>query len=124
MNDKKPRILIVEDEFLPAIHLRTVLEREGHEILGPVSTGRDAEALARSGNPDIILMDIRLAGDEDGIAAARRIAEFSAAALIFMSGYQENIFRERAMELKPLAFLVKPVLLKDLKAIIDKYPRR
>lgn len=116
----KHRILIAEDEFLPAAHLRSVLSRAGHEIIGTVATARECIELARTREPDIILLDIRLAGDLDGIEAARRIREFSSAGLIFMSGYQELSFRERAMETGPLAFLVKPILLKDIEAVLGE----
>ncbi|MEI6875495.1 MAG: response regulator, partial [Spirochaetota bacterium] len=114
-------ILLVEDEYLPAIHLKTVLGRAGHEIIGPASTSTEALALARSSKPDIILMDIRLAGQDDGIETARLIGEFSGAKVIFMSGYQERELRDKAMLLGPLAFLVKPVLLKDIQAAISKF---
>ena len=116
----KRKILIAEDEFLPAAHLRAVLSRAGHEIVGTVATARDCIELAREKAPDTILLDIRLAGDLDGIEAARQIREFSKADIIFMSGYQEMSFQERAMETGPLAFLIKPVLLKDIEAILGE----
>ena len=116
----KRKILIAEDEFLPAAHLRAVLSRAGHEIVGTVATARDCIDIARAKSPDVILLDIRLAGDLDGIEAARQIREFSKVDIVFMSGYQEMSFRERAMETGPLAFLIKPVLLKDIEAILDK----
>jgi len=117
MNMKK-KILIAEDEFLPAAHLRAVLSRAGHEIVGTVATARDCVESARDKTPDVILLDIRLAGDMDGIEAARLIREFSNAEIVFMSGYQETSFRDRAMETGAVAFLVKPVLLKDIEAFL------
>ena len=121
MGETKPKILIAEDEFLPATHLRIMLGRAGHEIVGPVSTARECVEEARLAKPDLILLDIRLAGEADGIDAAREIRTFdSDIDIIFMSGYQEAALRERAMAQKPLAFLVKPVLLKDIQAIMDR----
>jgi DNA-binding NarL/FixJ family response regulator len=121
MSDKKPSILLVEDEYLPGIHLKTMLVREGHEVYGPAASADEAIGLAKSKKPDVILMDIRLAGAEDGIETARTIRDFCDAALIFMSGYQERVVREKAMTLSPLAFLVKPVMLRDIKAILARY---
>jgi YesN/AraC family two-component response regulator len=121
MNEKKPSILIVEDEFLPGVHLKTVLAKEGHHVLGPATTAVDAERIALESRPEIILMDIRLAGHEDGIELARKLRETYEVAIIFMSGYQESIFKDRAMAVSPLAFLIKPVLLRDLKAVIERY---
>ncbi|MFZ4615661.1 MAG: response regulator [Rectinemataceae bacterium] len=70
---------------------------------------------------DLILLDIRLAGEADGIDAAREIRSFDAEIdIIFMSGYQEAELRERAMAHRPLAFLVKPVLLKDIQSIMER----
>ncbi len=116
----KKKILIAEDEFLPAAHLRVALSKAGHEVVGSVATGAECVEAARSASPDLILLDIRLAGDMDGIEAARQIRRFSTASIIFMSGYQEMSFRERAMESSPLAFLVKPILLRDLEAILGR----
>ncbi|HUX37033.1 MAG TPA: response regulator [Rectinemataceae bacterium] len=116
----KRKVLIAEDEFLPATHLRLALSRAGYEVVGSVATGPDCVEAARNSSPDVILLDIRLAGDMDGIEAARLIRQFSTASIVFMSGYQETSFRERAMETSPLAFLVKPILLKDIEDILAK----
>jgi len=121
MNEALPSILIVEDEYLPGLHLKTALGREGHAVYGPATTAQEALEIARQNSPDLVLMDIRLAGAEDGIEAAKRIRESSEVAIIFMSGYQEQQFKDKAMALKPLAFLVKPVLIKDIKAVIARW---
>jgi DNA-binding NarL/FixJ family response regulator len=115
------KILVAEDEFLPAAHLRSILAKAGYEVVGPTSTAEETVNSARANSPDYILLDIRLAGEEDGLSAARRIREFSQVPIIFMSGYQEESYKDRAQVFSPLAFLVKPVLLKDIEGTIQKH---
>src|SRR5688572_20530893 len=66
------RVLIVEDETLVGLGLKSLLERLGHEVVGQASTAAEAIALFRDKNPDIVLMDIRLDGT-DGIELAREL---------------------------------------------------
>jgi DNA-binding NarL/FixJ family response regulator len=117
----KPRtILLVEDEFLACLHLKTVLANRGYEVVGPASSGQEAIDLAARFRPELVLMDIRIAGNIDGIAAASRILELYAVPVIFMSGYQDRDLREKALALKPLAYLVKPVMIRDIESAIEK----
>ena len=101
------RILIVEDEIVLAMALEKMLNAIGYEVIGIVTTGE--EAIERSGRewPDLVAMDIRLAGKMDGIDAAARIEEISGAGIIFMTGYDDEGTRERALALKPLRFHVQ-----------------
>ncbi len=115
----KPKILIVEDEFLIAMDLKTKLIRAGYPVCGPVATGKDAIESTRKEAPGVVLMDIRLMGEMDGIEAARQIGSFSSAIIIFTTGYQMVDLKARAMELKPAAYLNKPVLARDIDAVIQ-----
>jgi two-component system, response regulator PdtaR len=103
------RILIVEDEIVSAMALEKMLNAIGYEVIGIVTTGE--EAIERSGRerPDLVAMDIRLAGKMDGVDAAARIAEESGAGIIFMTGYDDEGTRARALALKPLGFMSKPI---------------
>src|SRR4029077_16017220 len=67
---KKPKILIVEDEGIVAHDIRYILERQGCEITGIAVSGRQAIQQARTQPPDVVLMDIRIQGDLNGIEAA------------------------------------------------------
>ncbi len=73
------------------------------------SSKDEAVALARQANPDYIIMDIRLSGEGDGIDAAREIMSTNDTNVIFITGYSGGGVKERAMELNPHAYLVKPV---------------
>ncbi len=114
-----PNILIVEDEAFTAMSLRLELERAGYKVCNILSTGEQAVSFAESNKPDLILMDIRLAGNIDGIEAAEQIKTSQNLPIIFMSGYDDKSSRQRAQKLNPLSYLVKPVTLGDLTDVIE-----
>jgi two-component system, response regulator PdtaR len=67
----KQKILIVDDELWAALDMEWVVQTLGHEVVGPVATAEKAIELAGSRRPDLVLMDIRLANDSDGVASQR-----------------------------------------------------
>jgi two-component system, response regulator PdtaR len=103
------RILIVEDEIISAMALERMLAGLGCVVIGTVATGEDAIEWAKREAPDLIAMDIRLSGSMDGIEAAEKIEEALGTPIIFMTGYDDKETRERALSLKPLGFMVKPI---------------
>ncbi len=117
--DKKIKILLVEDEFIIAMSLERELVRSGYMVVKTVSSGEKAIEAVRQKETDVILMDIQLAGQIDGIEAAAEIRSFSQVPIIFMTGYSNPEILNRLKELSPLGYLTKPVLIFDLKKIID-----
>jgi len=113
------RILLVEDEAFLAMSLEVMLTGTGYEVCQTVATGEDAVIAVQQESPDVILMDIRLAGDIDGIEAAHQIQTCSETPIIFMTGYSDNAIEERAMKLNPLAYCTKPVRIYELQSILD-----
>jgi two-component system, response regulator PdtaR len=112
------RILLVEDEVLSALYMKAQLAKMGFQALTTLMTGEEAVASAREDRPDLILMDINLAGEMNGIEAIRRIKEGFEVPVIFITGYSDQEIRERAGRLNPLAFLVKPVDIRELGRIV------
>ncbi len=112
-------ILIVEDEVLTAMLLETELKKAGYTVCQQVVTGEEAVSVAQQDSPDIILMDIRLAGEIDGIEATRQIQAFAAIPVIFMTGYPDQETMNRARALHPAAYFMKPVLVAELIAAIE-----
>ncbi len=107
---KKYRILIVEDERLAAEDLSIRLEQHNCEVVGITGTGKDAIALSLEKNPDIIIMDIQLRGNIDGIETARLIHENQAIPVIFATAYGDDAHITLALEnADPYGFLHKPV---------------
>ena len=105
--------------LLAAIHLQMRLNNLGYEVCQPVATGEYAIKSVEKEKPDIVLMDIRLAGEMDGIEAAQEIHSCYGTSIIFMTGYQDEDLMERAQKLKPVAYLIKPVEIYEIESAID-----
>ena len=113
------KLLIVEDECLLALSLETNLRELGYVLCGPVVSGEEAIKRTKIENPDVVLMDIHLAGEMDGIEAARQIRLFSNALIIFITGFSETGLKNRAMELNPAAYLIKPIEALQVQSILN-----
>lgn len=104
------KVLIVEDEAIAALALEKILRKLGYLVCAKVPTGEEALTAAEGLEPDVIIMDIRLAGKLDGIDASLRIRENrNDVAVIFVSAFSDEPTRERAKAANPLAFISKPL---------------
>ncbi len=113
------RILIVEDEKIIALDLQRRLERFGYVICDTSADGEDAVVKARQHRPDIILMDIMLAGAVDGIDAAKIIKRELQLPVIFLTAYADERTLERAKEAEPFGYILKPFKERELYTTID-----
>lgn len=114
-------ILVVEDDGLIALHLKEVLEKAGHRVNGLAYSGEMVlQALEESPKPDLILMDIGLAGSLDGIDTALEIKKRFSIPLIFLTAYTSERTLERMNEVAPEGYLVKPFLDQELLDIAEK----
>ena len=113
------RILIVEDELFVAMDIELVVLRAGHHVVGFAGTAEGAVALAQQTEPDLVLMDIRLAGTRDGVDAALEIRERFDIPSLIISAYTDAPTRERAMPARPLGFITKPFDYKLLAVALD-----
>ena len=111
-------ILIVEDEGLIALHLSELLENAGYRIADPVFSGEESIRQIRTSRPDIVLMDIALAGQMDGIEAARQIRREHDIPVIFLSAYSDQSRIDEAQEVSPYGYIIKPVMDDRLLALI------
>lgn len=116
--EKKTRVLIVEDEAMFALLLKRNLKLAGYEIGEPVSTGEVAIQKAGEEKPDVILMDMRLAGQIDGFEAARTIIARYHIPIIFMTGYIDDGMIAQAQALG-VPYLVKPVTPVEIIPVIE-----
>ena len=96
-------------------------KKNGYEVVPHVSTGEAAIQSVKCNQPDIVLMDIRLAGKMDGIEAASAIKSESDIPIIFITGYDDQSVRLRAIQVQPLDYLCKPFTMNELTTIIDAY---
>jgi len=113
------RILIVEDEKIISLDLQRRLEKFGYRVAAVCSTGNDAVDKAKELRPDIILMDIMLGGEMDGIEAANRIKEETAIPVIFLTAYADEKTLQRAKEAEPFGYILKPFKERELYTTID-----
>ena len=106
--DVTRRILVVDDEVWSALDMEWVVQKLGHEVVGPAATVEAAISLAEEVRPDLVLMDIRLAYKGDGIAAATEIRRRFDIASIFVSALGDSVTRARASVAHPSGFIEKP----------------
>ncbi|MGH8588043.1 MAG: response regulator, partial [Gammaproteobacteria bacterium] len=112
-------VLIVEDEGFVAQMIERRLVRAGYRIAGVSARGEEALVLAEAKRPDLVLMDIHLAGQMDGIAAAEQIRQRFQLPVVFLSAHAEPTMIERARAILPYGYLVKPFKARDLHATIQ-----
>ncbi len=116
---KKARILIVEDEAIIAMEIENQLQSLGYIVTSIVDTGEKAIKKAEEDKPDIILMDIRIKGEMDGIEAAEEIRNRFGIPVIFSTAYLDEERIERAKITMPFGYVLKPVQERDLKVTIE-----
>jgi len=104
------RILIVEDELIIAEDIKIELESLGYEVIGIAATYDEAIELFNNYHPDVMLVDILIAGGKDGIDLARTIRKKEDLPLIFLTSYADKGTVERAKQVKPLTMLTKNML--------------
>jgi PAS domain S-box-containing protein len=119
MNSQMARILIVEDELLTAENIKGRLEEHGYAVCGIADTGDKAIAIARTLCPDLILMDIMLKGNSNGISAAHEILNFLDVPIIYLTAYSDTATFSKARETAPYGFISKPCDYKDLYFSIE-----
>jgi PAS domain S-box-containing protein len=112
-------VLVVEDERIVALDLKVRLSSLGYTVAGTVPSGEQALQTAKEQVPDIVLMDIHLEGELDGIEAARALHESLHIPVIFLTAYSEDSTLTRAEKTLPFGFLVKPVDERALHASIQ-----
>jgi DNA-binding response OmpR family regulator len=112
------RILIVEDDVLIASQMEVALAEDGFEIAGVASTGKEAVQLAEAQSPTLVVMDIRLAGDRDGIDTALELFRLHGVRCIFASAHSDDDTRRRAAPAAPLGWLQKPYAMASLTAMV------
>ena len=112
------RILVVEDDFLVAMQMESALTEAGFEIAGVASSGVDAIELALSERPRLAVMDVRLAGQRDGIDTALQLFAEHGIRCIFATAHHDEHARRRAAPAVPLGWLAKPYTMASLVDLV------
>ena len=117
MDNKK--IQIVEDDGILAAHLQNMLTRLGYDPLPPLASGEAAVSAATENRPDLILMDIQLAGNINGISAAVQIQSVTPIPVIFLTAFSQESLLQEARAAAPYGYLIKPVMERELAATVS-----
>jgi PAS domain S-box-containing protein len=121
------RVLVVEDEWVVAIDVSACLEGLGYLVVATVASGEEAVVKARELRPNVVLMDIRLAGEMDGVQAAQQIWHELQIPVIYTTGYSDQATVDRATATEPFGYILKPIKERDLyiaiKTALQRYGR-
>lgn len=112
------RIVVVEDEIFIRLDLMTHLGTAGHKIVGTADSAEDALSAVERERPDVVLMDVRLSGERDGIDAALEIWRRFSIRSLFVSANLDAAARSRAAAANPIGFLEKPFTRANLLAAV------
>ncbi len=108
-SDKSNTVLIVEDDMILSMVIEQMVQQLGYEVTDKVKSGERAIESALENKPDVILMDIRLDGEMDGIDAVHKIHSNTDIPVIYITGNNDSNSRDRASKTEHIDFLVKPV---------------
>jgi|GEM_PF-4389424 len=114
----KQKIMVVEDEAIVAEDIRMHIEDEGYEVVQVVDSGEKALEYLKSNRVDLILMDIMLAGELDGIDTASKVKELYLTPIIFLTAYSDQKKLERARMAEPYGYLIKPFDERELRSTL------
>ncbi|UBF25243.1 response regulator [Kovacikia minuta CCNUW1] len=113
------RVLVVEDERVIAWHLQMVLEKLGHTVVESADSGIQAIRAAETARPDLVIMDICLKGNIDGVEAAEQIYQSFNIPIIYLTAYADAATLQRAKRSSPYGYLLKPLRTQDLQSTIE-----
>lgn len=119
LNVIKHRIMLVEDELITALDIQRMLEKVGYSVTATISSGEEAVERVSQINPDLIIMDIFLSDDMDGIEATALIERKVDIPVIFLTANADTTTIKRADKLKHYGYLLKPIKQGDLNSIIS-----
>jgi PAS domain S-box-containing protein len=115
----KANILIVEDEAIVAADLANKLRQLGYGVSGTTARGEEALVLAGERRPDLVLMDIRLAGRMDGVEAAERIRQEWDLPVIYLTAHSDRATLQRAKLTEPFGYILKPFAEREIESHIE-----
>jgi DNA-binding response OmpR family regulator len=118
LTSPEPRALIVEDEILIAEELRERLARLGFSVIAAVDNAEEAVAIAVRERPELVLMDIRLKGEKDGVQAAREIRKQVDVPLVYLTAYSDRLTVDRVSETEHDGYILKPFQSRELQSTL------
>jgi len=117
--EQRRRVLLVEDEMIVLEDLRRRLAGMGYEVAATARSGREAVEKASAHRPDVVVMDISLRGEMDGVEAAEKIFESTRIPVVYVTGLGDPETMQRAQLTPGFSFVLKPVEDHELKYVIE-----
>ena len=117
-SDRRPRVIVAEDEALIRFDLVELLNEEGYDVVGQAGDGQAAVDMARQLEPDLVVMDVKMP-KMDGIAAAEIIASERIAPVVMLTAFSQRELVEQAREAGAMAYVVKPFDASDVVPAIE-----
>lgn len=112
------RILIVEDDLVVATRMSEILEHAGHQVLGIADDEVSAVKRVARSRPDLVLVDVKLKNDDDGIQTALHLKARYPVKVVFVSGYLDSSTQKRAAAVAPAGYVVKPYSAQQLLDVV------
>ena len=112
-------VLIVEDERIVAIDLQQTLSRMGYDAFAIASSADEAMRRASERRPDVVLMDIRIKGDRDGVETAALMRQQFEVPIVYLTAHADDATVERAKHTEPYGYLLKPVKSAELRSVLE-----
>ncbi len=115
----KCKILIVEDEPVIGENILRILRHKGYDAVGPAKNSEDAVEMAAREKPQVVIMDIEISGNSDGIETAKRINESADIPVLYLTAHSDDETIQRARETDPYGYIIKPINSRELVAAIE-----
>jgi DNA-binding LytR/AlgR family response regulator len=119
MNESAVNILIVEEESIVAMDLATGLQRDGYHIAGVADNASDARILFENNDIDIVLIDIHIIGDKDGIETVTELVKIKQVPVIYLTAFTDAATVSRVKKTYPAGFLTKPYSINNVRVAIE-----
>ena len=119
MSRQKTRVMVVEDEVLIGLMLVRKLRAYGYDVDDVVTTGEESVERAGRTRPSVVLMDVTLAGQMNGLEAAQKIKDKYNIPIIIFTGYNDKLIHDQARQIDPVAILAKMDPISDIIAAIE-----
>jgi DNA-binding response OmpR family regulator len=115
---KKIKILIIEDDFVISMQIESLLESSGYEVVAIAKDYDEAISTCLNNKIDLLISDIKIKGDLDGIETSKKIVELQDVPIIFLTAYKNDEILKRISDLKDISFLVKPFREDELDTLV------
>jgi AraC-like DNA-binding protein len=125
MNSSKPLIIVVEDDYLIALDLKEILESEGYSVISEINSIEHAIELIKKLNPVLVIIDVNLKMDKDGIYIGNFLLELDKIPYIYVTSYSDTLTINRIKETRPFGFIKKPFnpidIITNVNIVLNNY---